>query len=485
MIKNWLRESWDNFNSTNFLRVVLPGLIIVILTGLAFIGQIRLLTMLAMLSLAGIVFLRFPRIALLFWMLVGTNFFEFVAPEQMPYIQLAQGLRLTLADLMLLLLLGISFWRLSQKKVTLLFQTPMLIWAGMIVILFGIHLLVGDANLDTGLNVLRSMMGYGYYIIFTSLAENRREFDGLVKMWLVIMVVSVVLQVVEASIGHRLSLSKFGFGVSTYFGKDVLINVGNQRVLYIWNRAWYYSQIGLYLSLGAFLGLKGQARNKYFFLVGFGILGVLIALIRQVYIQTVIGVLVVLALQRQKLKAFLAVVMIALLILIMANLATPLTSATYHGNPVSAWIGRIELLGNVTTDSSYQVRLTQNQKTIGEFWNSPFWGYGPGPVYQRLQGVDIGIVNSFLLYGLIGMAVILSLWGITFGRGVRLIGVLPAGIDRGYVVGVLAFLIGSFIISLFGTDYVMGGIIVALSMTVIDRIHYFSIFDSSKPEMQS
>ena len=470
---NSILKPW-RFTSQQMLSTIIIISVVLLATGLIALGQINTLAKIVIVVVVALCLFKHPLFALFAWMIVDTNFFQFIAMSQVPYLQLVPGLRVNLSDALIALLMVVAIQRLLKRREKPLFWVPFVMWAVMVVFSYVWHFLTGNVDLDSGMNVLRQIIGYSTYLIYIELIENPRILRKVVLFWLVIMVLSIGLQVTEVIFGQRLSLWQWGLGVKTYYGKMVYVMAGGFRLPYFWNRAWLYSQIALYLSLGALFEMKGKTRSIYFVLTIVGVLGVLIALIRQVYFSMILGVLTLLILQRKRIRSVYMLVLLVVILVGLVTLSRPWVTESYPEGALQSWGKRAGTLRKFQSVSTFQVRVSENQKTWYYVLQSPLMGYGPGKVWQQLKGHDVGIMNTLLLYGFVGVAVILFVLLTTFWCGFHVLKRLPPGLERGYVAGALAFFVGIVALSVLGGNYLTSGTTIALVMAIIDRVNAFA-----------
>lgn len=472
-------QRWRLTPKQFLLKVVVIPMLLFLTARMIVLGQLNALSTLVIVAALAFFLFKHPLVGLFLWMVVDTSFLEFIDLTQVPYLQFAPGLRINLSDALLVMLLLVAITRLMKRRERPLFFIPFICWMIMVTISYVMHFLLGNTDIDSGMNVLRILIGYSTYLIYIAIIEDRRTLQKVVRMWLFLMVVSVGVQLVELVLGSRLSLRQWGFGVSNYFGRMIYVDVGSQQVPYLWNRAWTYSQIGLFLSMGALFEVNKRLRRSFFVLTIVGVLGVLIALIRQVYVLLALSVAALQVFQRKRLRSIVLLGLIVAVLCFLAAIATSWTKSSYEAGPLRTWGARAGMLPGFQSDPSFNLRASENARVWSLIMRSPFIGLGPGLTWQQLKGNDVGVLNAVLLYGFPGFVIILFVWVSSFWHGYRLLKRLPTGLDHGYVAGALVFLLGVFAISMFGSNYMTGGTTVAIVMALVDRINAFSRTGSS------
>lgn len=442
---------------------------VLILAG-ALLWAVRLIQQGELLTLAwlagGAAFLalsyRWPMPAVFALIVLSTNTFQFVDMAHLPYWQMAAGLRLTMLDSLLLGMFVLSVIKLNQRRERPLFLKPMLLLGGMVILSILIGAALGTFDLDNGMNLFRPMFSYTVYFIFIASVDSRKRLHTLVGILFLIMAVSVGLQIVEAIKGERLiSATRW-------------IEVEGQRVPYLHNRATGYLYIGLFLALGPLF--SGIRVKSFLMLVLLGMLGFMIAMVRQWYSFIIAGIIVLFAIQKgRRFRTAAAIALVALGLLGIFAVVGSFAQATFGGSPLALWAQRVQTLFYYRQESTFVGRAIALQEQWNHFLGSPITGYGLSRTTLNLRDTDTGVINTLVQFGLMGLTVIAILIMSVLRQGHRLWQRLEPSLERGYVGGILGLWVGMLIGYSFSMDFfTAGGFMAALPMATLDRIHLFA-----------
>jgi hypothetical protein len=409
--------------------------------------------------------LRHPMPAVFLSMLVGTQFFQMIPLENMPGIRLP-GAFFNMSDLFVLLLLLIAAYRLPKRRERPLFGNFVLIWVIYVAARFALNLLIGEADLHIGLNMIRTEVGWLSYLGFIAVIETPKDLRKYMNFIVIIMLIATGFQIIEAVQGKRLNL--FGLGSNEYFTKTLYINVGGQSIPYLWSRALPETLVALFVSLGC--AMESVRVRRYVPLAALGVLAVLLGGVRSWFFGLGAGLAVILLLYRRSLRAsFRAGLFLLCLVATVAVLA-PFMSRSYGNSPWDVWKTRAGQLLHFSEQANFQARVAQGEKASQVIRESPLLGYGWGKTYLEFQ-TETGI-NVLLLHGIIGTALILGMYLAVGRRVFRLWSQLPPSEERGYIAGVLALLV-LYLAVLFSMDTLNNGGFAIVAAGFVDRITYF------------
>ena len=150
------------------------------------VNLVMLLKLVAVCLIVGYSFHN-PLPALFIFMVIRTNVFQLVSLERLPYFQMGSGLRINASDAFILLFLVIAFHRFYKAKERPLFLNLVIIWIVLVGVSFGAGLLLGDSDLDTGMNLIRYQIGYLSYFFMISLLDTYKRFRQYVKFLIIIV----------------------------------------------------------------------------------------------------------------------------------------------------------------------------------------------------------------------------------------------------------------------------------------------------------
>ena len=146
------------------------------------------------------------------------------------------------------MLFALGALRLHRRGERPLFLRPLLLLLGMVAISFVLGAIAGTTDADVGLNGLRDLSGYLFYIGLVGLIDSPRKLHSAIWLVFILAIASVSVQLVEASLGHRLTTPTTV--ASGYWAGTKTVEVGGLTAPYLWNRATGYLLVGLFLALG-------------------------------------------------------------------------------------------------------------------------------------------------------------------------------------------------------------------------------------------
>lgn len=427
-------------------------------------GHLRLLALLAFGGAALGVLWRWPLAGVFLLLLFSTQNLMFVSMDNLPYWQVAGGLRVNMSDALLSALLALSFLRLIRRRVRPLFLTPMVLLAVLVAVVLGGGIALGTTNLDVGLGAARTMFAYAFYFVLVATMDTPTRVRAVIGMVFGIVLVAVAMQAWEAAVGQRLTL---GLVESDYFRQTFYIDVQGRAVPYLWARAGGYLPVALFLSLGC--ALDGQRVKLFLPLAIVALAGLFFALVRQWFVYTALGFCAILVLQTLAGRVRLvwgSMTAIASL-LIVAVLAIPWFT------PLAILAARLQSIITFRREVNYLVRIDTLVIQLEHFRQSPLLGHGLSPRYLRLYSADVGFTNTLLLFGIVGLvAVIVLIVTVsveTYSQWRR----MPASIERGLMLGLMGLLVMMVAGYAFGFDWFTsanGVWLVALVMAIVDRL---------------
>ena len=452
--------------------IVISGLLLLMVA--VFSGNVYNLLFLLAAVFFTLYSLRCPLPALFVSMLVGTQFFQLVPFENMPGVR-GPGFTLNLSDLFVLLFLLVAAYRLPRRQGHLMFGSFVLIWVAYIGARFALNLLIGEASLKLSLNLARYQVGWLGYTILVSAIETPRDLRRYVNFVLLMMVIATGFQVVEAIQGQRLNL--FGLGTNEYWTGTKYLVVEGRFVPYLWTRALSQTLMALFFSMGCVL--EGVRTRRYLPLALLAVLGILIAAVRAWYFGLAVGVLALLVFQKTHSRAaFRAGIALLALIVIVAGLSS-LMVKSYGGSPWTVWLARAADLLTFSKEPNFVGRVDQAKLAWTAIRDSLLLGYGWGSMFVRLQA-ETG-VNTLLLHGFVGTALILGLYIIVGWRVFRLWSQLPPSQERGFMAGLLALMV-LYLAVLFSQDTLSSGSFAVTAAAFVDRISSFQKADLIEAE---
>jgi len=411
-----------------------------------------------------------PLPALFVSMLVGTSVFQLVSLDRLPYWQVAGGLRINLSDAFTLLFLAMAAHRLPRRKDRPFFWDPVVIWVALVGVSFVVTLVLGETDIDTGANILRGQVGYLGYLSMIAILDTYKRFRSYVKFLAAIMLIAVAIQLTETILGYRLSLGALGEVSNVYYSSTMFIEVGGARIPYLWSRATGATILLMFLALGCVF--EGKRVRRYLLLAVLAILSYLITLSRTWYIAIAVGIIILLILQRRPRQAIAGSILMIVTLTGFGAILGWFSSGTFGRSPWEGWIGRALTFQGMSSVPTFIGRVELNVQALKALWESPLLGYGPGFTWARYTTGDLGIMNTLLLYGLVGAAIILGLYLYVWWRGYQLWKKLPPSEEKGYILGLLALMV-AYLAILFSQDPLGGGGMAVTTAVFIDRVDTF------------
>jgi hypothetical protein len=408
---------------------------------------------------------------------LSTDGMKFFSLENLPYVQLAPGLRLNSEDLALFMLLVVGVIHLARRRERPQFLTHLLLLGAAAGISMIVGLAAGTIDVGVGFNGLRVFSGYLFYVALTGVIDTPQKLKALIRVVFALVIVSVVIQIVEAGLQERLTTP--WSSTSEYFSATQYVSNIEGTIPYLWNRAVGYLLVGLFLALGGWLWSKKPAHAV---IATIALTGFVVALVRQWYIFISIGiVLLVMVGGQRRSGALIRTVLGGLLlfaVVVSASMWLP------SGFPLAeALQDRSATILNFQQDYSVIARLGVWHNQIETFLRSPIVGMGPGTAdtlfYSGATGwsQDIGMTNSLVQFGALGMAAILFLFAGVLRKARALMRDMPPSSGREYAAAAFSVWVCIFVAYFFTQDFFTStelAFAVGLVMAIIDRLHVFS-----------
>jgi O-antigen ligase len=404
-------------------------------------------------------------------LLLATDVLKFVDLDYLPALKLGSAGRLNAVDLLVLMLFVIGVLRLRQRGERPLFLYPLLFFGSMAGASTIVGIVSGVIDLNVGINGLRILSGYLLYVGLAGVIDTRRKLFGVIGALFTLAACSVFTQVVEASLGYRLSTPTSVANV--YYSTTRILELGGLTAPYLWNRAPGFLILALFLAIG---GLLWTGRLRFALETVLALIGYVIALIRGWYLSIAAGVLLVMILPRRgRWKALLGLALLALIFLGMIFVPN-IGQAT--GYPlVDMWVARLGTILHFQQEGNYIARIITSQVQLAYFRQSPLFGYGPGSstVLERPPDVyfsDTGIPNTLVQYGAFGTGAILLIIVTFLWQGYNLYRRLSQSPDQAFVAGLLGAWIAILVGYSFEYDFFTStelAFAVGLAMAFLDR----------------
>jgi hypothetical protein len=465
---------------------VIGPLIAVATAAVIGLAGIDTLATIVALSWAAVVAYRWPLIIAALAVLLSGDLLNLVSVAVFPTVLLGPGLALTSLDVLVLVSLPFALLRLARRRERPVFAVPMLLLFAATAISVAVGLSLGEANLQGAIALSRNTFYFVMYFVLVGAIDTRGKLEGWIRFVLAIMVIACCLQLAEAAMGHRLST-----GLSDAYiysaGSGGRLSVGGQYdVLYLWNRSTYLSFLGVMLALGVLVESR-PLRLRFVLLVGLGMASVALAFVRQWFVYLLVGVMgVILAQRAARVRGVIMAVVVVVLLALTVVAASPFLRASLGPSPVGAWLERASTLVAFSDESNYVARSEAMDSQWQIFLRSPLIGHGEtGVLTGAASGGDVGITNTLVETGLMGVLAVVVLWASFLAVAIKARNTVASDAWRGYTIGLIGFWIAVLAGSLYGVNYFSGrqavwAVLIALAL--LDRI---VAFHSSAREAQS
>ncbi|MFX0142178.1 MAG: O-antigen ligase family protein, partial [Candidatus Hodarchaeota archaeon] len=296
----------------------------------------------------------------------------------------------------------------------------------------------------------------------------------LIKWVYVILLVSAIIQVYEVTLGGWLAPLGKAKVLEEFQGRS--IEISGREVAYIWNRAVTYSYLGLFLALGTWItgNPQGLSSRKQILLISSGVVAFILTMVRSWYIMIVVGIIVILLFGYRRKKKLFSIILIGIILLVLFN--------TFWSFGID---NEVDILNRLTSRFStildvfngktlhFTTRMLLLEQQLEFFLKRPIFGYGYSKSIS-LYSSDIGLGNTLLRFGLVGLAWILLLLYSFYSNTKYLLKKLPQSLEKGYILGMVGAWTGMVIGYSFSWDFFTskeGIFLVTLMLAFVDRIN--------------
>jgi hypothetical protein len=380
----------------------------------------------------------------------------------LPYVQVMPGVRMSLRDALLVVMLPLALVTLRRRGERPLFTWPILGVAGVVVIGFVLGAL-SDGSLSVPFNMLRPLFGFSLYFIVVAAVTSWRQL-----VWL--MTASVAMQIVEEA-SSQLILSRAVLPSSEEVRS---VELAGQVVPYPTNRAEEILFLGLFLALGCLF--EWQSLRAHAGLAAICLIGWLLDLGRAWYISIVVGVLAMLLSVRgwqARARFGATIAAIGAMIASVTTYANGLTISDSGGSLLERWLARSATLATFQEQSTYLIRQAATSWQWNQVLGAPLFGYGLSRKTTGLLDSDTGVVNTLLIFGFLGTATFVVLIARAIHASIVTWQRLPPSRERGYALGILSAWVGLLAGYAFTWDFMtnyFGPWFVVLALAIGDRL---------------
>ena len=388
----------------------------------------------------------------------------------LPYVQVASGLRITLRDALLLVMLVVALISLRDRAEKALFMPPLLCIGAATALAFALGTLA-DGSTAAPFQLLRPLFGFALYFIVVAAVQSRTELNWLVATIFVVVVASVVLQVGEQASG-RGALSQDPLALPTDGIRSV--DVAGAVVASPASRAPQLLFLALFLALGCLF--EWQSIRLHATIVVICLLGYIVALTRSWYLFIAAGTLTMLIVVRgwQARARFAAAIPIVVAAVGSAALYAGGAAAHDPGNSLlDQWLARSATLLAFQQESTFVIRLGALSWQWDQVLAAPLFGYGLSRVTNGLLNSDLGVINTLVVFGMVGTIPFLALIATGLHASIMTWRRLPPSRERGYALGLLGAWVGLVVGYASDWDFVTnssGPWFIVLALAIGDRL---------------
>ena len=388
----------------------------------------------------------------------------------LPYVQVASGLRVTLRDALLLVILVVALISLRDRGEQPLFTPPLLCIAAATAFAFALGSL-SDGSTAVPIQLLRPLFGFALYFIVVAAVNSRTELNWLVATIFLVVLASVVLQVGEQASG-RSALSQDPLSLPPEGIRSV--DVGGKVVASAWSRAPQLLFLALFLALGCLF--EWQSIRLHAMVVVICLLGYIVALTRSWYIFIAIGTLTMLIAVRgwQARARFAAAVPIVAAAVGGGALYAGGVAGGHTGSPLlDQWLARSATLLAFQQESTFLIRLGALSWQWDHVLAAPLFGYGLSRVTNGLLNSDLGAINTLIIFGFVGSLGFVALIACALHASIDTWRRLPPSRERGYALGIVGAWAGLIVGYASDWDFVTnvnGPWFIVLALAIGDRL---------------
>ncbi len=347
-----------------------------------------------------------PLFPLLTALLLVTNLFEFASLEHMPFIQLGQGIRFNLLDIITVTYL-IFLWNkiVNFKHTKSKWFVNFVLISSLIYVIINFFLTFTPRG--AGTNYLRILVYILFYYYFFILFEDETKIKktlGVISVW---VISATIIQIIEYFLNYRFELPGI-VPFSSFYSSigEKILTAGTEKI-YLWSRVTILMFILLPFAINIYLKYK----NIYFLIVSFlSILGFLISLSRIWFLGLFLIFLIIFIYSNLRLKVVFISIFIILILFLMLFQFYSLEKTGFDF--LASLIGRshsIVTLGQTYGEmDTFSVRVLIFKYSFNKFLESPLIGWGFGEkIWNNYYTVDLGMINRLVFFGIIGTGILI------------------------------------------------------------------------------
>lgn len=417
-----------------------------------------------------LIYPNYPEFLVMLVVFLSTNNLELAPVHKLPSFPFFPGMILSLQDMLLVFLFVTALPKIAAREERPIFLKPFLVMSSAIVIGFLVNIAFHNPGLDRTGRIAREYFAYGFYLVVVAHIDSEHRLNRLIRFLLTLLIVSVGLQIVETATGQR--IVAWGTG---YFARDTVISVGTMPVLYAWNRTGPYV---LFLAMLPIALALTTGKRRYMALAIIGLLAIILGFVRSWYVMTIVALMVLYLCQLGGRKVNNAR-LVFLLIAVFAALGLIGAVSTQWGGTIGT-APRLFLarLASGTIDieqsSTFLGRAEKTRYQLELIARSPI--YGKGPLLGG-QSLDIGVVNTWVALGGIGVVAAIYWIGTFLYYAIRLLkkgGTILDSRTRATLMALVAAWSGMMVGYVFSWDFFAtrddGIFVVGVMSAILDRL---------------
>jgi O-antigen ligase len=417
---------------------------------------------------------QFPDPIIFVLFLLSTENLQFIALIELPGFRLGPGLYFNLRDVLLILLFLSALYKLIKNSYLPPFTGPLTAIFTIALFSLGISVLTGTTTFSErhGLNLIRYFFAYSFFFSLITHMNSQAKVKRTIFFFILICVVASGIQVAEGLSGDKFAIHTSISAENPYFGTGAYILIGNEGVLYNWNRATPYTFFAMLLCYGASLFSNSYVLLVLPFLM---FIGIAWGFSRIWYIMTAVGLLTMMILNFQsgKLRKLLVRTgLVIILIIIFMGITVP--TATSPGEDLADLVwNRFLTVFQPTQDESFIGRTILIKEIWSSFLENPLIGLGFDPKNLNL---DLGVMTTLSLLGLPGLVAILWLVLSMLKWAWRLQKMTTSPVVKGASHGIIASIFGILVGYSFSWDFFTrteGIFLITFICYLIERGIYF------------
>ena len=434
-------------------------------------GRYYELATLVAVAYAGVFLLRWPIVGVML-LIVGfagkrglVHFLGFLPSHQVPFIGTIYP-----TDIILSFTLLASWRSLAHRGERPRFLVPLAYLFGIAIVSNLNGMIAGDVTYRSVLRGFRNyQMVYFVYLASVGVLDSRK------KLHLVFM--TMMLMVLYGIVWRQLPVLRS----TPQFYQQGIIEISGRPVVYSRTGVDWLSLLAALVCLAQVV--EGSRRGVFVLLTLATGTSLLFTLVRTGFVMLAIGtltigLLVVLMNTSGYIRRTLNMVLAAVALVLFLVAVSPVVQTGLGDTAINTILDRASTILAGTSEPNVAGRLdiAASQARVWLSAPNPLLGYGfSASLYEEGLNYDTGVWNTMVLLGPLGVLTVVILWWTVMVAGCRLYRLLSPSLERGYVLGAVAFWTTLVVAYLFGLDFFTYPTIeIPLVMIFLDRVEAFT-----------